>query len=222
MRIIIPGNPIANARHRCRCLGKHPSAYDPQFELKKKLKLELSNILEGLICHCMVSHEELDDFNRLPISLTLTFLVPINSSDSRSVKSLKSWGVILPDVKPDYDNLAKLYGDVANGILWHDDSQIVEAHIYEKYSENPCTIIDVKVIKMNLNEDAIRMVNIFSPSALEKFESDISILAVELETMRLCRKEDREDYMENAAKSLKNFCTTYSVSIKKMISKDSK
>jgi len=30
LRIVIPGNPISKARHRCGCRGNHPISYDPQ------------------------------------------------------------------------------------------------------------------------------------------------------------------------------------------------
>lgn len=37
--------------------------------------------------------------------------------------------------KPDLDNLAKAIKDALRGIVYHDDSQIVEAHLYKRYGE---------------------------------------------------------------------------------------
>ena len=216
MRIIIPGNPIAKARHKCRCVGKHASAYDPQDKIKredvKDLKCRLSEyfvVNSHLVSRFKASFSD-------PKRLSLYFLMPIALSDSKAVKSLKLWGVILPDGKPDFDNLAKYFCDISNGILWHDDSQIVEAHIYEKYSENPCTIIEIEDIKNTMNEEAQKMMSIFSPAALDKLESVISVLLSELEGVRLCNLENRTANFESAASCLKAFASTYCESLKKM------
>lgn len=37
--------------------------------------------------------------------------------------------------RPDIDNLAKAVKDALRGVLYHDDSQIVEAHLYKLYGE---------------------------------------------------------------------------------------
>lgn len=38
----------------------------------------------------------------------------------------------------DFDNYAKIFCDAANGLLWKDDSQVVEAHVYvRRNSEEP-------------------------------------------------------------------------------------
>jgi Holliday junction resolvase RusA-like endonuclease len=221
MRIVIPGDPIATARHRCRCLGKRPSAYDPQFDLKKMLRLELSGILQSLLYHGKIKQSELDEFcgtAKPALKLTLRLEMPINKSDPPAIRNLKLWGIILPNVKPDYDNLAKHPGDIGNGLLWHDDSQIVEAHIYEKYSENPCTIIEVEAIKMYMTDDADLLTRIFSPLALEKLESDLSLLLLELESHRLSliSHEDTAGHKDAIAKRLKEFSNAYGLALKKM------
>jgi len=40
-----------------------------------------------------------------------------------------------PCRKPDIDNVLKAVGDAGNGVLWHDDAQIVEATIVRHYAE---------------------------------------------------------------------------------------
>jgi Holliday junction resolvase RusA-like endonuclease len=40
--------------------------------------------------------------------------------------------------KHDWDNYHKLSMDACNGIVWDDDSQVVEAHVFKEYDkENP-------------------------------------------------------------------------------------
>ena len=38
--------------------------------------------------------------------------------------------------KPDIDNLIKAILDAGNGVLWHDDNQVVSVNAAKRYSEN--------------------------------------------------------------------------------------
>ena len=56
--------------------------------------------------------------------------------------SEKKWKAgIIHTKKPDLDNLIKFVKDCANGILWHDDSQVVTIEAAKLYSEEPETRI---------------------------------------------------------------------------------
>lgn len=48
--------------------------------------------------------------------------------------------------KPDLDNLIKTFGDAANGILWHDDSQICELKAIKCYGKMPMLTITVEPV----------------------------------------------------------------------------
>jgi Holliday junction resolvase RusA-like endonuclease len=52
-------------------------------------------------------------------------------------------GAIAPTGRPDWDNLAKVC-DALNGIVWIDDSQIVQGHVTKQYSESPRLRIEVR------------------------------------------------------------------------------
>ena len=213
MRIVIPGSPVPNARHGMRVIGKHACAYDKQAKQKAQAKRDLSIQFDKL----QVEQNDLEALYSSPLCVSLSYHMPIPISDSKAIRNQKLWGLILPTGKPDSDNLNKWTFDIANGILWRDDAQIVK---YEKlemiYSETPCTILEVEVIKMTLNDDAIKMTHIFSPAALEKLESDLTCLSANLESVRLCQREDRNKHLECAAGSLKAFASTYNLSLKKM------
>ncbi len=209
MLIVIPGNPIPKARPRFSVRGKHAIAYNPQAKLLEEKRIELRNLS---------FEQDINDFKPLfsdPLRVTFEFHMPINDKGSNSEKNAKLHGLIEPDTKPDIDNLIKFW-DIANGILWRDDAQIVEMHAYQKYSETPCTIITVNSIKNTMNEEAQKMMRIFSPSALDKLESDVSCLRAELEGVRLCNLENRNSNFESAAGCLKAFASTYCESLKKM------
>lgn len=48
--------------------------------------------------------------------------------------------------RPDIDNLAKAVKDALKGIIYSDDSQIVEAHLYKQYGE-PEVRIEIKTLE---------------------------------------------------------------------------
>ncbi len=69
----------------------------------------------------------------VPVKLTLRFTVP--GPKRRPAWCPKVlWEALggIPFVKkPDYDNVAKEHTDALNGVAWHDDAQVTEAHIYK-------------------------------------------------------------------------------------------
>lgn len=50
--------------------------------------------------------------------------------------------------KMDWDNPCKILGDALNGIVWIDDSQIVEAHIYLSRTKTNDRRVEVEVQKV--------------------------------------------------------------------------
>jgi Holliday junction resolvase RusA-like endonuclease len=55
-------------------------------------------------------------------------------------------GVVRPTGRPDWDNLAKSGLDALNGIVFADDSQVVEATVKKVYSEVPLLRIEVSIL----------------------------------------------------------------------------
>ena len=71
----------------------------------------------------------------LRIEIVFYMYIPKNTSQVRIEKKLVDER--LPTKMPDWDNMAKSITDAINGIAYEDDSQIVEAHIYKKFSKDP-------------------------------------------------------------------------------------
>jgi len=74
---------------------------------------------------------------RLPVILHLTFYFPIPRSWSKKRQNAARSGQIKHTNKPDVDNLVKAIKDALNGLVWHDDSQIVYLFAKKEYSETP-------------------------------------------------------------------------------------
>lgn len=84
---------------------------------------------------------------RLPSTRPLAVLVhafrEIPASWSRRDKDEALVGRILPTSRPDADNYYKIV-DALNGIVWADDSQIVDARSIKRYSDRPGLRIEVR------------------------------------------------------------------------------
>lgn len=101
------------------------------------------------------------------------FYMPIPKSFSQFKKNACKWGFIEHISKPDRSNMEKFYEDCANGILWHDDSQITRGEIIKKYcnDDNPRTEIYMKSIPQ-VKEDLKEIVSLFSPDEVNSIVSD--------------------------------------------------
>jgi Holliday junction resolvase RusA-like endonuclease len=58
---------------------------------------------------------------------------PIPASTSRKNRAEMMDGHILPDKKPDIDNITKSVLDALNGIAWEDDKQVVRISVGKRY-----------------------------------------------------------------------------------------
>lgn len=73
------------------------------------------------------------------------FAVPLSFSKRRREDALA--GRLLPTKKPDVDNLVKLVTDALKGIVWRDDAQITEMHIWKRYSDRPRTVVEIRAVQ---------------------------------------------------------------------------
>jgi Holliday junction resolvase RusA-like endonuclease len=65
-----------------------------------------------------------------PIKLTLYFFLLRPASHP---KKRRTW----PIGRPDYDKLARAATDALTGVVWRDDSQVVEAHVCKDWGDPP-------------------------------------------------------------------------------------
>ena len=133
VHLVIEGVPHPQLRPRATRIGNSIRLYDPKTtsDYKKYVKLTAKQQWEGkpLDCPLVV---EMDVYRQIP------------KSTSKKRRKLKNERVIRPVVKPDVTNYAKGIEDALNGIVYKDDSQIVELTIRKFYSDNPRVEIEIK------------------------------------------------------------------------------
>lgn len=72
-----------------------------------------------------------------PIILTVDITLAIPQSWPAWKAEAAEKGQIKPTGKPDYDNLLKAASDALNGVVWIDDSQVIEGRARKRYGRRP-------------------------------------------------------------------------------------
>lgn len=173
MKIIIPGDPIPQKRHRHVRRGLHIQTYDPSSKDKESIVSQISELKLSMpkkgayLMHC-------------------TFEMPIAESTPLFKKNLMLWGLIPHITKPDNSNCLKLYEDAFNEILYPDDSHIIFSSQKKLYSLEPKTIIEVIPLpEVKLNEQSQEIFKLISPKQIE----DMCQLALNIENCQLNAKK---------------------------------
>lgn len=225
MKIIIEGNPISKLRHRCRCLGGHPHAFDPQAadvmpRLRQIMRLQYQKLLESK--NEEIKLEAIRISQERSLIVRYTFLLPAADSACKGQKNLKFWHIWPATQKPDFDNMIKLYTDCANGVLWSDDKIIVSGGFSKNFDEFPRTEIEI-VSKKEFREHPMieNVFKNFSPSQLERFIKDCDELVRNIGPFIRYHLDDtyqmdREAFLIKTASLISAFSTHYGDMLKKI------
>jgi Holliday junction resolvase RusA-like endonuclease len=134
--LIIPGAPIAKKRPRFCRRGQHVMTYNAQETEEGKVMWHIKSQL-GAMEPIMPG---------VPIALECRFEMPIPKSMPKRDRDALDIGFCGPAhvKKPDVDNLVKLLKDCCNGLVWHDDSQVVSMAASKVYAKDPRTVFTVR------------------------------------------------------------------------------
>ena len=128
------GEPVAQGRPKFSTVGGFPRAYDPAKSRDYKDYVRLAaadhapaSLLDG------------------PLGIAVTAYRSTPKSFSKTKAAAAERGEVLPVTKPDADNYLKGVKDALKGIIWKDDSQVVDAFVRKRYSARPR--IEVKIVQ---------------------------------------------------------------------------
>ena len=121
IRVHVLGKPVGKGRPRfVRATGRvYTPASTASFEAR--LAYEMGMAMGG--------REPVDAEVTLDVEVTCE----IPASWPKRRREQASAGDIQPTSKPDLDNILKVVGDAGNGIVWTDDSRIVDARIHRQF-----------------------------------------------------------------------------------------
>lgn len=133
IKLILPIEPVAQARPRARRLGKGIRLYDPPKTATFKRKL-----------HKLAKESYHDKPLDGELEVTVIFGRSVQKSISKKERKLRLLGRHRPIVKPDLDNYVKSALDALTGVLWKDDNAIVKLVAEKRYMEQPRIEIEVR------------------------------------------------------------------------------
>ena len=139
LHIIVDGTPVAKGRPKFSTINGHARAITPA----KTRNYENWVRMCGVQAMNLAGRSTMDE----AIDLKLIAHVPIPSSWSKKRQIKAALGEIHPTKRPDLDNFLKAAKDALNGIVWRDDSQIVNISARKVYGETPKLVITVEPIR---------------------------------------------------------------------------
>ena len=132
----VPGDPHGKGRPKFARRGNFVQTYTD----KKTTSYE-----DLVKFHANIAMVDLDPLqNAVAVYIYIKLAVPKSYSKKRTEACLS--GLERPTKKPDWDNVAKSICDAMNGIVYMDDTQIVDAHVTKVYAANAGVDVGVKEI----------------------------------------------------------------------------
>lgn len=132
IQFTVYGEPVAQGRPRASTQGGFVRLYDPKKSRDYKDYVRLAatehappKLLEG------------------PLAVMIIAYRSIPKSFSMKKAAAAEAGQLYPTSKPDADNYLKGVKDALKGVIWVDDSQVVDAYARKRYSNKPR--IEVKI-----------------------------------------------------------------------------
>lgn len=83
-----------------------------------------------------------------PVRVEMEIRHPIRASWTKAKKASALAGLIAPTLKPDPDNVAKIWFDAFNDCMWKDDTQVIRMSVERSFSQDPSVL--VRVIPLDL------------------------------------------------------------------------
>ena len=125
----IPGSPIGQGRPKFSTINGHAKAYDPEKSRNYKAYVRM------LATQAMKEN----DFEMItgPCAIKIWAYFDIPKSKSKKFKEAALEAKERPTKKPDADNIVKAILDALNGLMYKDDSCIVELSCVKYYSDVP-------------------------------------------------------------------------------------
>lgn len=114
-------------------IARNGHCYNPSAKDKERIQWQIKPLAPSVPLCCAVE-------------LTLTFFFPIPKSAKKALREQMLNRVILPDKRPDVDNLAYLITNALTGIVYDDDSRVCAMKLFKFYGPESKTVIQVRPI----------------------------------------------------------------------------
>lgn len=130
VELVVNGEPVAQGRPRFSTRGGFVKAYDP------KKSRDYKNLIRTMAQEVYVVAPDFKPFEGSLVVLINVYR-QIPKSFSKKKKEAAIAGLVRPVSRPDSTNYVKGVEDSISGVLWKDDSQIVDLTCCKFYSIQP-------------------------------------------------------------------------------------
>ena len=139
IKFAVLGEPKGKARPRFSRYGVYTAADTATYEQ-----------LVAAECHAVMNEKDQmhagDPEKRYKLTVTAFFGIPKSFTKAKTIMAKN--GQILPNKKPDGDNILKIICDALNGVAWVDDKQVVDMRVIKKYSaDGGCVEVEIEELK---------------------------------------------------------------------------
>jgi Holliday junction resolvase RusA-like endonuclease len=139
IELIIPGEPVGKQRPKVFPMRTRTGLIIRRGVTPEKT-MNYETLIRQLFAVKYPGFEPLEG----PLALTVEAFLLIPKSASRKKKAAMADGEIIPEKRPDFDNLAKIAADALQGFAYRNDSQIAEAVIRKRFSQVPRMKIGIR------------------------------------------------------------------------------
>ena len=153
-KFTIKGTPVSDTRPR----AARGMIYDPRSKIKKEIKKKLKIIVAKTDYVIPKKYDSQKDCRQKRIhdieylSLEVRTYIHCPKNFSKYMKNLVDKELVRPAGRPDIDNYLKLYLDISHGILYEDDSVVVDV-VGKKYYTTKDEHVDIIVKKINIPKE---------------------------------------------------------------------
>jgi Holliday junction resolvase RusA-like endonuclease len=135
------GEAVGKGRPRITRRGSFVHTYTPE-----KTRVFEENILLAFMASTEEQMPVYPKGTALRVKVTIGCSIPKSYSKKKQAQCRE--GIIVPDKKPDIDNILKsIFDALQGGYAFDDDSQIVEIYAEKKYAEKPFVEVEIDEFK---------------------------------------------------------------------------
>lgn len=133
------GEPQGKARPKFARQGNFVTTYTPKktVDYERQIKTAYITSTKGY---------QFSNDKYLCLEIAAYFGIPKSYSKSKVLCCLEN--KMLPNKKPDIDNIVKVVADALNGVAYKDDKNIVSVIAHKRYSDCPKIIVRIKEVML--------------------------------------------------------------------------
>jgi len=147
IKFTVPGDLMGKERPRGRIVQPKPTEEEPEPEPFVHLytpskTVQYESTVRVLAATAMAGRPPIEG----PVIMSVLLRYPIAASWSGAQKRRALAGQVLPTRKPDGSNCVKAIEDAMNEVVFKDDVQVIDCHVYRRYAEVPGAVVIVESV----------------------------------------------------------------------------